>query len=323
MRDALGREINYLRLSVTDRCNLRCRYCMPNGAPALCHNDILSYEEILFICQAAITLGFDRFKITGGEPLVRKGCVDLIRRLKALPGVKQVTLTTNGLALGEALNELAAIPLDGVNLSLDTLDPLTYQSLTGADAAALPTVTAALERCVQLGIPTKINAVLARAAFSGLPALLALAQRLPVDVRLIELMPIGEGGAIPGVSSSEALTACRALYPDLHPLSGRRGNGPARYFGSQALRGAIGLIDSLSHPFCAQCNRARLTSVGLLKPCLCYGDGLPLRPLLQSGASLDRLAEAMAACLEQKPASHCFLKPEAMTEHSAMNRIGG
>ncbi len=323
MLDARGRTINYLRLSVTDRCNLRCAYCMPRGIHALRHEEILSYEELLSVCAQAVALGIDRFKVTGGEPLVRKGCVGFIARLKALPGVKQVTLTTNGLLLGDALDELAALPIDGVNISLDTLDPACYARLTGADEAASARVLAAVERCAALGLRTKLNAVLAEAAFGTLPDVLRIAERLAVDVRLIELMPIGEGGRLPGVSAERALALCRRLYPDLHAVSERRGNGPARYFASEALQGRIGLIDAVSQPFCASCNRARLTSTGVLKPCLCYDSGVALRPLLRGGAGEEALRDTMRSALFNKPAKHCFSNPDGVTEHAAMNEIGG
>lgn len=323
MIDAMGRNIRYMRLSVTDRCNLRCQYCMPKGVSPLKHSDILTYEEMLTVCRAAAELGIDAIKMTGGEPLVRKGCVDFIGSVKRLPGIRQVTLTTNGLLLLDALEKLKAVSIDGVNISLDSLQPETYRALTGGDADALPRVLNALERSVALGIPTKVNAVLTEAAMVTLPGVLALAARLPVDVRLIELMPIGEGKRMPRVSAGRALTQCQGLYPDLHPVPDRRGNGPARYFASKALQGQIGVIDAISHQFCADCNRIRLTAVGQLKPCLCYREGVDLRSLLRGGANTAELRETMRACIYRKPASHSFSSPESVSESNPMNRIGG
>lgn len=323
MRDAMGRGINYMRLSITDRCNLRCRYCMPGGVPALSHQDILSYEELLLICQAAVELGIDRFKITGGEPLVRKGCMEFIRRLKALDGVEQVTLTTNGVLLAPFVPELVDIGIDGINISLDTLDAPLYQALTGADADALPKVLEALESSVAMGIRTKVNAVLAARAFPHLADVVKLAEAMPVDVRLIELMPLGAGKGFPGVSPEEAMVMLASLYPDLHPVSQRHGNGPARYFASKMLKGAVGLIDAVSHGFCSQCNRVRLSSTGVLRPCLCYPDGIALRPLLVSDAPPGALRRTMEGCILQKPSAHCFGEGGTVSRQGYMNQIGG
>lgn len=323
MIDAMGREIRYMRLSVTDRCNLRCQYCMPNGVPSLPHDLILTYEEMLTVCETAATLGIDLIKVTGGEPLARKGCVDFIRRLKAVRGIRQVTMTTNGILLGDALAELKELSIDGINISLDSLDPATFRAVTGGDENTLPRVLDALERSVALGIPTKVNTVLTEAVMPTLPDVLALARRLPVDVRLIELMPIGEGKHIPPVPVGRALDLCLRLFPDLHPVAARRGNGPARYFEAKGLKGKIGLIDAVSHQFCARCNRIRLTATGLLKPCLCYREGTELRPLLRGGATPEELRAAMHSCIYHKPASHAFARPEGASENEPMNRIGG
>lgn len=323
MIDALGRNIRYLRLSITDRCNLRCAYCMPKGVVPLRHEDILTYEEMLAVCRTAASLGIDAVKVTGGEPLVRKGCVDFIRRLKELKGIRQVTLTTNGTLLRDALEPLHEIGVDGINISIDSLDPDVFAGITGAERSALPQVLATLERSAALGIPTKVNAVLTQAAMPALPEVLALARRLPVDVRLIELMPIGEGKRIPPVPMATALNLCLELFPDLHPIAARRGNGPARYFDAKGLKGKIGLIDAVSHQFCAGCNRVRLTSAGLLKPCLGSREGTELRPLLRGGATAEELRRAMADCIYRKPAAHSFACPAETAENEPMNRIGG
>lgn len=322
MRDSFGREIRYLRLSITDRCNLRCRYCMPDeGVPPTAHDDLLRYEELLRIASAAVSLGIDRFKVTGGEPLVRRGCTDFIRALKALPGVKQVTLTTNGLLLPPLLDELCAAGLDGVNISLDTLDNAQYQRLTRRTHTAdevLDTVRLCAAR-----LPTKINAVLLPETSDQMIPLAELAQTLPVDVRFIERMPLGAAQTDQTASADHALVRLRARWPQLEPITEPRGNGPARYFHAPALRGCIGLIDAVSHSFCDHCNRLRLTSTGLLKPCLCYDAGVELRPLLRGGADEETLRNAMCAAILQKPAAHCFAQRENITEHKSMNQIGG
>lgn len=322
MLDSFGREITYLRLSITDRCNLRCRYCMPeDGLLPTAHDELLRYEELLCIASAAVSLGIDRFKVTGGEPLVRLGCVDFIRSLKALSGVKQVTLTTNGLLLPSLLDELCMVGLDGVNISLDTLDNAQYQQLTRRSHTADEVLDAV--RLCAARLPTKVNAVLLPETADQLIPLAELAQTLPVDVRFIEQMPLGAGDNDQTIRADAALDRLRARWPDLAPVNQPRGNGPARYFRAPGMQGCIGLIDAVSHGFCDRCNRLRLTSTGLLKPCLCYEQGVELRPLLRSGADDIALQSAIRAAILQKPAAHCFQQRENITEHKSMNQIGG
>ena len=322
MRDSFGREINYLRLSITDRCNLRCRYCMPDdGVPPTAHDDLLRYEELLRVAAAAVSLGIDRFKVTGGEPLVRHGCTNFIHTLKAMPGVRQVTLTTNGLLLPPLLDELCAAGLDGVNISLDTLDNAQYQQLTRRTHTAdevLHTVHLCAAR-----LPTKVNAVLLPETTDQLIPLAELAQILPVDVRFIERMPLGAAQTGQATTAATALDRLRVHWPQLKPVNERRGNGPARYFHAPGMQGCIGLIDAISHSFCDHCNRLRLTSTGLLKPCLCYEQGVELRPLLRGGADDTTLRDAIREAILQKPAAHCFAQQENITEHKSMNQIGG
>ncbi len=323
MTDQFGREINYLRISVTDRCNLRCRYCMPVGADYEKHEAILRYEEILRVCRAAAELGIDVYKITGGEPLVRKGCTELVAALKALPKTRQVTMTTNGLLLDRELDGLCAAGLDAVNISLDTLDAEKYRRITGWDGFTREGFFALLERCCEKGLKTKLNAVLLPENREELPALAAIAGRFPVDVRFIELMPIGFGGSLERVGPEEALERLRAAYPDLRAVDEKRGNGPARYYASDALLGRVGLIDAVSHRFCESCNRVRLTSTGQLKPCLCFDSTLDLRAMLRSGCSDEELTEALRAAVRGKPRSHVFEKRRDITERHIMSQIGG
>ena len=321
MIDTLGRRINYLRISITHRCNMRCRYCMPDGISAVGHGDVLRYEEIVEICRAALRVGITKFKVTGGEPFVRKGAVGFIRELRRLPGVESVTVTTNGWLLPQVLPELRRIGIGGVNISLDSLDREQYQAITGVDA--LPEVLQAVRQCAAAGLPTKINAVLLADTKEQIAPLARLAEELPVDVRFIELMPIGCGAYQQGYSADEALAVLRGVYPDLTPLSVRRGNGPAAYYASRRLKGYIGRIAANSHVFCRQCNRMRLTSTGFLKPCLCYDDGVDLRAVVRSGQGESLLAQAIEQAILRKPARHCFDEAKAVTERKAMNEIGG
>lgn len=322
MRDSFGREINYLRLSITDRCNLRCRYCMPDdGVPPTAHDDLLRYEELLRVAAAAVSLGIDRFKVTGGEPLVRHGCTNFIHTLKALPGVRQVTLTTNGLLLPPLLDELCAAGLDGINISLDTLDNAQYQQLTRR-AHTADEVLHTVHLCAAR-LPTKVNAVLLPETADQLIPLAELAQILPVDVRFIERMPLGAAQTGQAMTAATALDRLRVHWPQLKPVNERRGNGPARYFHAPGMQGCIGLIDAVSHGFCDRCNRLRLTSTGLLKPCLCYEQGVELKSLLRGGADDTMLRGAIRTAILQKPAAHCFAQQENITEHKSMNQIGG
>lgn len=321
MKDQFGREINYLRVSITDRCNLRCKYCMPSYVPGVPHEDILRYEELMRICRAAVSLGIDRFKITGGEPFVRKGTADFIAQLKAEPGVKNVTVTTNGTGLHDALPRLIQVGVDGVNVSLDAVDADKYSAITGAHNA--DQVISAIQECAASGICTKINCVLLETNADQVVPLAALAQELSVDVRFIELMPIGYGREFSGPSSDATLEQLRQVYPDLRFTDETRGNGPAVYYQSAKLLGRIGFIGANSHIFCGQCNRVRLTSIGFIKPCLCYEFGRDLRALLRGGATDLELATALAEAIFKKPSAHNFAQTESVTEHKRMNQIGG
>ena len=235
MKDHFGRNINYLRLSITDRCNLRCKYCMPHGVEFTPHEQILTYEEFLRVARAAVHLGIPRFKITGGEPLVRKGVTDFIAALKRLPGVEEVTLTTNGVRLAELVPALKAAGVDGVNISLDAADPETFQAITGFDQ--LGNVLAGLDASLAAGLHTKINFVLLAGCEGRVLPVAKLAQSRPVDVRFIEVMPIGAGAESRGLSPAEARKLLLAQWPDLHPVDEHRGNGPAHYDASARLLG--------------------------------------------------------------------------------------
>lgn len=319
MHDQFRRKIDYMRISITDRCNLRCQYCMPHGIELTKHADILQYEEFLQIAAAAVELGITKFKITGGEPLVRLGCVDFIRRLKKLPGVQEVTLTTNGVLLAPLVPELADIGVDGINISLDTCRPDEFQAITGT--AALDKVLAGIDASVAGGIRTKLNCVLLADCEKRLIPLARFAQDRLIDVRFIEVMPIGEGAVSRGVSREQALAILQEEWPDLHAVDERRGNGPARYYASAALEGRIGMIDAVSHKFCADCNRVRITSTGFLKPCLCYSESTDLRALVRTRP--EQLKEALYRAIYHKPRAHCFDNMAAITEQKGMSQIGG
>ena len=245
--------------------------------------------------------------------------MDLIRRLKNLPGVRTVTLTTNGVLLAPLARALAEAEVDWVNISLDAPDRETYAAITGFDV--LDRVLAGLDACEAAGVRVKLNCVLLPESQNRLVSLARFAQERPVDVRFIEMMPIGLGAGSTGIAWEEALSLLQREWPDLHPVEERRGNGPARCYVSRAIQGRIGVIDGVSRKFCAQCNRVRLTSTGQLKPCLCYSDGTDLREILRTCP--EKLTEAMREAIFCKPQAHCFDCADEITEQKVMSQIGG
>ena len=312
-----------MRISVTDRCNLRCRYCMPDGISRLPMEALLTYEEIAFVCAQAASLGIDRFKITGGEPLVRKDCAVLVSMLRKIPGVRQITLTTNGVLLGEHLDELLTAGLDAVNISLDTLDREQYRVITGRDELerALASVRQAARR-----LPVKINCVVQSGVNEDAPPkLAALARDLPVDVRFIELMPIGAGKDLATVPNASVLAAIEERYGRTAEDPAPRGNGPAVYRRPEGFSGRIGFISAIHGKFCGSCNRLRLTSTGELKPCLCYADVVPLREILRDEEAEKevRIQEKIREAVLLKPQAHCFEQREGVTEKRGMSELGG
>ncbi len=323
MRDKQGRTIDYLRISLTDRCNLRCRYCMPHGVEWVPRRELLSLEELWETAGCCASLGIRHIKLTGGEPLVRRGCTALAGRLKELPGIETVTLTTNGLLLEEHLEELREAGVDGINISLDTLNRERYEQITGTDG--LSRVMHALSKTVDMGLRVKINAVTPQVENDDWRELAELAVDWPVAVRFIEMMPIGYGKNYKSMDHVRLLRELKAAYPGLAPDDTLRGWGPARYWSTPRMRGSIGLISALHGKFCGSCNRVRLTAQGYLKACLCYETGADLREILRGEREgrQERLRAAIAQVIEQKPAAHCFEAPEAITEAHGMNAIGG
>jgi len=326
MKDTFDRKINYMRMSITDRCNLRCRYCMPNGvSDKVAMKDILRYEELVEIAEAAVRCGISRFKVTGGEPLARLGCADFVGMLKRIPGVEQVTMTTNGVLLSENLPKLHAAGLDAVNVSLDTLKPARFQDITGFDA--LGRVTKGIQEALALGIPVKINTVLQKdvnaAEWSDL---VELARSQPIDVRFIEMMPIGYGKDFEAIYNEDLREELMARYPGTVEDARVHGNGPASYLRIPGFQGSIGFISAMHGKFCAQCNRIRLTSTGKLKPCLCYGDMIDIKPVFELADATERQAliqQAIEEAIRQKPEAHCFEERAQVTELQEMVEIGG
>ena len=324
MVDQYGRTIDYMRISITDRCNLRCIYCMPEeGIECIPHNEILTYEEILRLVHAAAANGISKIKITGGEPLVRKNAAELIRQIKQVEGIREVTLTTNGVLFTEQGAALIAAGLDSVNFSLDTQDASNFNRITRVDAYRQ--VLASVEYALQLGIKTKINCVpLQPYDYADLTELAGFARKYPIDVRFIELMPIGLGLQYEPVKSEFVLGQLTREYgePKVSPVI--HGNGPARYYDFPGFKGSIGFISPISNIFCENCNRIRLTASGTLKLCLCNNRSLELKPLLRGGISDEQLSEVIRNAIYDKPLEHHLGGPDDdTTETKKMVQIGG
>ena len=323
MVDKYGRHIEYMRVSITDRCDLRCRYCMPEGCDKVSMSQILTYEEIVRICKAASELGISRIKITGGEPFVRLGCTDLMKELKALGGIEEVTVTTNGQTLERYIGELKDIGIDGINISLDTLDSERFEYITGR--GKLEKTLRAIELASESVIKTKINTLLQKEFNEDeLSDIASLAFRYGIDVRFIEMMPVGAADAGTGLSNPEVLRKLMEIWPDLEPDESIHGNGPAVYYKRPGVKGGIGLISAMHGKFCQYCNRVRLTSQGQLKPCLSYDTGTDLIPFLKG--TDDELKEAIRKAIYEKPEAHCFGDSDSSgvhAEHRLMSQIGG
>lgn len=321
MKDLQGRDINYMRISVTDRCNLRCKYCMPDGIELLPMSEILRFEEILRICRQAVELGITRFKITGGEPLVRRRCVELIRQIKALPGVEQVTMTTNGVLLSRYLDELLDAGLDAVNISLDTLKRERFEEITGFDH--LQDVLKSIDAAADSGLRVKVNAVLQKDKNADeWQDILKIAEKQSIDVRFIEMMPIGKGRECDGISNDALLRQIQKQYPGVCKDESVHGNGPAVYYHIPGFSGSVGFISAIHGVFCSSCNRIRMTATGDLKPCLCYRDTVSVRNVVRYGTSQE-IREKLQEAIEMKPKQHCFDIEEDITEQHKMVQIGG
>lgn len=326
LSDQFNRPITYLRISVTDKCNLRCVYCMPaEGLPWLPKSDVLTYEEIIDIVRAAAAAGVTSIRLTGGEPLVRRDLHRLVRGLAAIEGICDISLSTNGLLLVEQLHELVAAGLNRVNVSLDTLREDRFFAI--ARRNGLDRVLNGIDAVIDAGLaPVKINCVVMRGGNDDEVAALAkLSVQRPVYVRFIEVMPVHENLAMQtdGYICADEILALAAQGGPLRPVPGPGGNGPARYFAYPGAKGAIGVISPLSHDYCDRCNRVRLTADGRLRLCLFGDQHVDLRAALRAGATRDDLVALLSGAMSIKPERHHLKLGEASSRMRAFSEIGG
>lgn len=335
LKDTYSRVIDYLRISVTDRCNLRCVYCMPaEGIKLLSHDEVLRYEEILEIVKVAAGVGIHKIRLTGGEPLVRAGLPGFVASLAAIEGIDDITMTTNGILLKQYAAALKEAGLHRVNISLDSLKPEKFARITRYDR--FKEVMESIEAAREAGLnPVKINVV----AMSGVndDELVDFARKTITDgwnVRFIEMMPFVDGLTTEcrGGAQTEELhpqyMSVKEIKDKLDPLGHFNpvhlvpGNGPARYYRFDNAAGTVGFISPVSEHFCFKCNRLRLTADGKLRPCLLSDVEVDLRPHLRSGQREDKIKKAIARAIELKPKQH-HLAEGAMPHNRHMSQVGG
>jgi len=325
--DMFSRSISYLRISLTDHCNLRCLYCSPKAeVDKLKSDELLRYEELLRVVRLAVSLGIEKVRLTGGEPLVRRDILSFVRGLAEIPGLNDIRLTTNGVLLAEYAEELKKAGIRKLNISLDTLRPERFRQITGVDAFAR--VWAGIRKAQSLGFsPIKLNVV----ALKGINddefvnfARLTLNE--PLQIRFIEFMPIGAASVWEKdkyISSQEIMEILSPLG-SLEAVPAGRMEGPARIFRLPDAAGTLGFISPISHHFCDRCNRLRLTSEGKLRSCLLSDRETDLRSRLRHGATDEELKELMVATILDKPKGHNISRDSAAGScHGQMSRIGG
>jgi cyclic pyranopterin phosphate synthase len=322
--DLYGRKIDYLRVSVTDLCNFRCIYCLPpEGAPQTTHHEILRYEEILRIVDLFVRLGVRKVRVTGGEPLVRRDITHFIQQLTKIEGLKEIALTTNGYLLSRMAVNLKLAGLKRVNISLDSLDPKTFEMITGVDG--LQTILEGLQASLDVGFdPVKINVVLLKDINEDdAPEFARMTMDAPIDVRFIERMPFGRNQLVDPPDSFSAEKARLLIEKKLARLrqeAREAGDGPATMFSLPNAKGRIGFIDPITGHFCGTCNRMRLTATGGLRPCLFSNNEIDIKTPLRTGADDMELGAILEKAVASKPVGHGRLDGAAGV---GMNRIGG
>lgn len=326
MTDRYGRTIDYLRVSVTDRCNFRCVYCMPpEGIPSVSHDEILRYEELIRLVRLFAELGIRHIRLTGGEPTVRRGLVKLIREVRDMPGIETVSMTTNGLLLPEMLDDLKDAGLTSVNISIDTLKEERFDEITRTQGN-LPKVLESIRLAEEAGLSTKVNCVAMRGVNDDeLTDIAALAKDRDIGVRFIEYMPIGKHDYEQAIYKDELLDILRGAFGELETDPTKRGHGPAVYYKPEGFTGSVGIISAMSHAFCETCNRVRMTPEGFLKLCLQYDVGINLRSPVRQDLTDDEIKQLILSSLDRKPEHHTFLDYTTVPhiDERDMSLIGG
>ncbi len=330
MQDSYGRKIEYMRISLTEKCNLRCRYCMPvDGVDVKTHDDMLSEEELINICKVAAGLGVKKFRLTGGEPLVKKNIIDICKKIKSIPGVEELCITTNGTLLPKYIDDLKNIGIDKINISLDTLNEEKFKYITRV--GSLKDTLDGIKSAIDAGVKkVKINSVLI-GGFNDdeIVDFVNLTKKYPIDVRFIELMPMYDSGDfkkdsfIPAQTVLDKLDAAGIKYKKIERIDSVTGkpsdNGTAQLYRIEGALGNIGLISPLSHNFCSTCNRVRLTADGKLKPCLHSNQEINVK-----GLDIQEIENKFKEAIMAKPAEHDYLSSESRTKAGRnMNQIGG
>lgn len=303
--DSFQRPVNYLRISVTDRCNLRCQYCMPpEGVPLMPRSEILSYEEIALVVGAAAEMGISKIRISGGEPLVREGLVKLIAMLSRIQGIDDLALTTNGVTLAAQAGQLAEAGLKRVNVSLDSLRRERFKDITGYDR--LDDVMKGIAEAHKASLePVKINVVVMRGINDDELSDFARLTKEGWNARFIELMPlVSRGIELPEFVPAREMWEKLSSLGELEPCSVTQGNGPAKYYRFKGSTGTLGFITPVSEHFCFRCNRLRLTADGQLLPCLLADESIDVRSALRSGASTGDIRRLILEAVERKPKGH-------------------
>ncbi|MHC1697677.1 MAG: GTP 3',8-cyclase MoaA [Geobacteraceae bacterium] len=321
--DSYGRKINYLRLSVTDRCNFRCLYCMPeDGVSKVCHQEILSYEELLLLARTVVPLGIEKIRVTGGEPLVRSGIISFLKELSQIHGLRQLVVTTNASLLEGMAVQLKEAGVQRLNISLDSLCPENFSRITrGADFSK---VLAGIRRAEEVGFPIKINVVAMRGVNDHeFLDFAALTITKPYSIRFIEYMPTqGDTSWESCVISGEDILARIADKYTLQPVVRGEMAGPSRDYKIPGALGTVGVITPVSGHFCQDCNRIRVTSQGMVKNCLFTDAEVDLKPILRSG-NVAALEEILKKIVTEKPGKFLIANKEQTHQPFSMSKIGG
>jgi len=298
--DNHGRRINYLRLSITDRCNLRCHYCRSEkGVPFIPHEEILSYEELLRLAGIFCALGVTKIRVTGGEPFSRKNCLSFLRRLKGLTGLEHLHITTNGVKTARYLDELADLGIGGINLSLDTLDQRRFWRITRRDY--LESVLETLHGTIERQIPLKVNSVvLEDTSDQEIVRLCELARKFPLTLRFIERMPFSGSTRSKKLLSGKLSGRLKNIFPSIEEYTQGGPPSTARIFSVPGYQGKLGIIEGYSRLFCTACNKVRITPTGMLKTCLYDNGTLDVKKLFRQGADNQEISDAIVSCVQNR-----------------------